>query len=144
MQASGTSNVTAPNGLRESFIVPGAVSNGSGGFVANTKQVTPQQYWRGIATANNLGISEANIYDASNIRLRNVQLSYSISRKYLANTPIKNAKFGVSCNNVWLIKSHMNGIDPESVYATSGNATGFENAGLPTMRTFLINLALGF
>jgi TonB-linked SusC/RagA family outer membrane protein len=144
MQASGTSNVTAPNGLRESFIVPGAVSNGSGGFVANTKQVTPQQYWRGVATANNLGISEANIYDASNIRLRNVQLSYSISRKYLANTPIKNAKFGVSCNNVWLIKSHMNGIDPESVYATSGNATGFENAGLPTMRTFLINLALGF
>lgn len=144
MQASGTSNVTAPNGLRESFIVPGAISNGSGGFVANTKQVTPQQYWRGIATANNLGISEANIYDASNIRLRNVQLSYSISRKYLANTPIKNAKFGVSCNNVWLIKSHMNGIDPESVYATSGNATGFENAGLPTMRTFLINLALGF
>lgn len=144
MQASGTSNVTAPNGLRESFIVPGAVSNGSGGFVANTKQVTPQQYWRGVATANNLGISEANIYDASNVRLRNVQLSYSISRKYLANTPIKNAKFGVSCNNVWLIKSHMNGIDPESVYATSGNATGFENAGLPTMRTFLINLALGF
>ncbi|NQV75320.1 MAG: SusC/RagA family TonB-linked outer membrane protein [Bacteroidetes bacterium] len=144
MQASGTSNVTAPNGLRESFIVPGAVSNGSGGFVTNTKQVTPQQYWRGVATANNLGISEANIYDASNIRLRNVQLSYSISRKYLANTPIKNAKFGVSCNNVWLIKSHMNGIDPESVYATSGNATGFENAGLPTMRTFLINLALGF
>jgi hypothetical protein len=144
MQASGTSNVTAPNGLRESFIVPGAVSNGSGGFVANTKQVTPQQYWRGVATANNLGISEANIYDASNVRLRNVQLSYSISRKHLANTPIKNAKFGVSCNNVWLIKSHMNGIDPESVYATSGNATGFENAGLPTMRTFLINLALGF
>ena len=144
MQASGTSNVTAPNGLRESFIVPGAVSNGSGGFIANTKQVTPQQYWRGVATANNLGISEANIYDASNVRLRNVQLSYSISRKHLANTPIKNAKFGVSCNNVWLIKSHMNGIDPESVYATSGNATGFENAGLPTMRTFLINLALGF
>jgi hypothetical protein len=144
MQARGTSNVTAPNGLRESFVVPGVISNGSGGYVANTKQVTPQQYWLGVATANNLGISEANIYDASNVRLRNVQLSYAFSPKFLANKPIKNAKIGVSCNNVWLIKSHMNGIDPESVYATSGNATGFENAGLPTMRTFLINLALGF
>ncbi|SFH38687.1 SusC/RagA family TonB-linked outer membrane protein [Pedobacter insulae] len=144
MQASGTAAVTAPNGSRDSFVVPGAVSNGSGGYVANTKQVTPQQYWLGVATANNLGITEANIYDASNVRLRNVQLSYTFSRKLLANTPIKNAKFGVSCNNVWLIKSHMNGIDPESVYATNSNATGFENAGLPTMRTFLINLALGF
>jgi TonB-linked SusC/RagA family outer membrane protein len=144
MQANGTSNVTAPNGLRSSFVVPGVVSNGSGSYVANTKTVTPQEYWLAVATANNLGITEANMYDASNIRLRNVQLSYSLSRKFLANTPIKNAKFGVSCNNVWLIKSHMNGIDPESVYATNSNATGFENAGLPTMRTFLINLALGF
>ncbi len=144
MQASGTAAVTAPNGARNSFVVPGVVSNGSGGYVANTKQVTPQQYWVGVATANNLGITEANIYDASNVRLRNVQLSYIFSRKFLASTPVKNAKFGVSCNNVWLIKSHMNGIDPESVYATNSNATGFENAGLPTMRTFLINLALGF
>jgi hypothetical protein len=144
MQANGTSNVTAPNGLRSSFVVPGVVSNGSGSYIANTKTVTPQEYWLAVATANNLGITEANLYDASNVRLRNVQLSYSLSRKVLAKTPVKSAKFGVSCNNVWLIKSHMNGIDPESVYATNSNATGFENAGLPTMRTFLINLALGF
>jgi TonB-linked SusC/RagA family outer membrane protein len=144
MQANGTSNVTAPNGLRSSFVVPGVVSNGSGSYIANTKTVTPQEYWLAVATANNLGITEANMYDASNVRLRNVQLSYSLSRKVLAKTPVKSAKFGVSCNNVWLIKSHMNGIDPESVYATNSNATGFENAGLPTMRTFLINLALGF
>lgn len=144
LQASGTGKVTAPNGLRESFVPQGVVSNGSGGYVPNTKTVTPQEYWLAVATANNLGVTEANMYDASNIRLRNVQLSYAIPRKLLANSPIKNAKFGVSANNVWLIKSHMNGIDPESVYATNSNATGFENAGLPTMRTFLINLALGF
>lgn len=144
LQASGSAAVTAPNGARDNFVVAGVVSNGSGGFVNNTKAVTPQQYWLAVATANNLGITEANIYDASNIRLRNVQLSYSLSPKLLAKTPIKNAKFGVSCNNVWLIKSHMNGIDPESVYATNSNATGFENAGLPTMRNFLINLSLGF
>jgi TonB-linked SusC/RagA family outer membrane protein len=144
MQASGTAAVTAPNGSRDNFVVPGVVSNGSGGFVANSKSVSPQQYWLAVATANNLGVTEANIYDASNVRLRNVQLSYTLPRKFMSKTPVKNAKFGVSCNNVWLIKSHMNGIDPESVYATSGNATGFENAGLPTMRTFLINLTLGF
>ncbi len=144
MQAAGTAAVTAPNGLRENFVVPGVVSNGAGGYVANTKAVSQQEYWLAVATANNLGISEANIYDATNIRLRNVQLSYSLPRKLLANSPVKSAKIGVSANNVWMIKSHMRGIDPESVYATNSNATGFENAGLPTMRTFLINLGLGF
>lgn len=144
LQASGTGAVTAPGGKRDPFVAQGVVSNGSGGYTVNTKTITPQDYWLAVATANNLGVTEANIYDASNVRLRNVQLSYTLSPKLLAKSAIKNAKFGVSANNVWMIKSHMGGIDPESVYATNSNATGFENAGLPTMRTFLINLALGF
>ena len=43
-----------------------------------------------------------------------------------------------------MIKSHLNGIDPESVYATSTNATGFENLAAPTSRTYLFNVTLGF
>jgi hypothetical protein len=43
-----------------------------------------------------------------------------------------------------MIKSHMNGLDPESVFATGSNATGFENGAAPTTRTFLVNLALSF
>ena len=144
MQANGTAAVTAPNGARESFIPEGVISDGSGGFAKSTKSVTPQLYWQAVATANNLGITEANIYDASSVRIRNVQLSYDLPRNFLSKTPVQRAKVGVSCNNVWLIKSHMRGIDPESVYATNTNATGFENAGLPTTRTFLINLTLGF
>lgn len=144
MQAAGTAAITAPGGARESFVAQGVQANGTGGYITNTKSVTPQLYYRGIATANNLGISEANIYDATNVRLRNVQLSYSFPRKWLGSSPVKSAKVGVSANNVWMIKSHMRGIDPESVYATNSNATGFENAGLPTMRTILFNLGLGF
>ncbi len=144
MQASGTAAVTAPNGARENLVADGVVSDGSGGYTKNTKAVSPQLYWRAIATANNLGITEANLYDASSVRLRNVQLSYDLPLGFLSKTPIQRAKIGVSCNNVWLIKSHMNGIDPESVYATNTNATGFENAGLPTTRTFLFNLSLSF
>ncbi len=144
MQANGTAAVTAPGGARDNFVVDGVVSNGSGGFTKNSIAVSPQAYWRAVATANNLGITEANLYDASNVRLRNVQLSYDLPRGFLSKTPIQRAKVGISCNNAWLIKSHVNGIDPESVYATNTNATGFENAGLPTTRTFLVNLTLSF
>ena len=90
------------------------------------------------------GISEAYIYDATNIRLRNVSLTYSFPSSLLKKTPIQRLKLGVSVNNVWMIKSNLNGIDPESVYATSTNATGMENASAPTSRTYLFNVTLGF
>ncbi|MDR6784645.1 TonB-linked SusC/RagA family outer membrane protein [Pedobacter africanus] len=145
MQKNGTAAVTVVGGERENITVKGAVLNPvTNKYEANTTSVTPQRYWRSVAGQGNLGISEANLYDASNIRLRNVNLSYNFSPKFLANTPVQRAKIGVSCNNVWLITSHLNGIDPESVFATSDNATGFESASAPTTRTFTFNLTLGF
>lgn len=143
MQASGNSSLTVVNGLRDNIVVNGVVTSGSG-YTQNTKTVTPQLYWDRVAGSGNLGITEANIYDASNIRLRNVQLNYDFPSSFLAKTFIQKAKIGVSCNNVWMIKSHMNGLDPESVFATGTNAVGFENGGAPTTRTFLVNLALSF
>ncbi|SEA75366.1 SusC/RagA family TonB-linked outer membrane protein [Pedobacter hartonius] len=145
MQENGTANNTVVNGLRDNMVAAGAVLNtASNTYEANTHAVSPQQYWSAVAGVGNLGITEANLYDATNIRLRNVNLSYNISPKLLAKTFVQRAKIGVSCNNVWLITSHLNGIDPESVFATGGNAVGFENSSPPTTRTFSFNLTLGF
>lgn len=144
LQGNGSSSVTVKDGDRKDFVVAGVVPDGSGGYKANTVATTPQLYWQAISQTGNLGISEANLYDATNIRLRNVQLSYDIPKSFLGKNFIQRAKVGVSCNNVWMIKSNMNGLDPESVFATGTNATGFENASPPTNRTFLINLSLSF
>lgn len=145
MQRSGTAAVTAVNGSRDTMIVNGVILNSTTSkYEKNTMAVSSQRYWSAVAGADNLGITEANLYDASNVRLRNIQLSYTLSRKLLSNTPIQRIVVGVSCNNVWLIQSHMHGIDPESVFSTSTNATGFENGSAPTSRTFLVNLTVGF
>ncbi|WP_316816427.1 SusC/RagA family TonB-linked outer membrane protein [Pedobacter nyackensis] len=143
MRANGTAAATAPNGLRENMTVQGVVLNGTG-YVLNTKSVSPERYYTWIAAYGNVGVGEANIYDATNIRLRNVQLSYDLPTKFLSKTPIQRAKIGLSCNNAWLITGDMDGIDPESVYSTNTTATGFENGSAPTSRTFLFNLTLGF
>jgi TonB-linked SusC/RagA family outer membrane protein len=143
MQASGTSSMTVVDGLRNDILTDGVVVNGTS-YVPNTKAANAQLYWERVAGTGNMGITEANIYDASNIRLRNVQLNYDFPAKFLTKNTIQKAKIGVSCNNVWMIKSHMNGLDPESVFATGTNAVGFENGGAPTTRTFLVNLALSF
>lgn len=142
MEASGTSSLTVVNGDRANMVVPGVIPNGTG-YVPNTKEVNPQLYWQAVTTGNQ-GITEANLYDASNIRVRNVQLSYDLSKNFLSGIGIQRARVGVSANNLWLIKSHMNGLDPESVYATGSNATGYESGSAPTTRTFLLNLTIGF
>lgn len=144
LQQSGVAAVTAPGGERANFVVDGVVAKAGGGYEANTKETTQQRYWSAVAGVGNLGITEANVYDATNIRLRNVQLSYELPKKILGGTPIQRARIGVSCNNVWLITSHLNGVDPESVFATGGNAVGFEYYAPPTTRTFLFNLMLSF
>lgn len=144
MQFAGTSSVTVVNGERPDMVVGGVIADGSS-FKANTTSVTAQQYWERVsAGSGNMGIVEANVYDATNIRLRTIQLNYSLPTKVLAKLPLTRAKFGVSANNVWLIKSNLNGVDPESVFATGTNAVGFENAAPPTSRTILFNVTLGF
>jgi TonB-linked SusC/RagA family outer membrane protein len=145
MQQNGTSALTAPNGSRDNFVVDGVIlDQATNQYTPNSTPVTQQLYWNAVAGVGNMGITEANLYDASNIRLRNVTLSYNLPAKFLAKTPVQRAKIGFSVNNVWLISSHLHGIDPESVFATGSNATGFENGGAPTNRSYLFNLTVGF
>lgn len=144
LQENGVAEVTAPGGQRADFVVNGVVAKPGGGYENNTKAISPQRYWEAVSGVANLGITEANIYDATNIRLRNVQLSYDLPKSMLGKTPFQRARIGVSCNNVWLITSHLNGQDPESVFATGNNAVGFEYFAPPTTRTFLFNLSLSF
>lgn len=144
MQVMGTAAATAPGGERPGVVVEGVIENGEGSFSPNTVEITQQQYWAILAGTGNLGINEANIYDATNIRLRYVALNYEIPRRFLANSPLQSVRLGATINNVWLISSHMNGVDPESVFATGTNALGFENAAPPTSRTFLFNLSVSF
>ncbi|NBA86934.1 SusC/RagA family TonB-linked outer membrane protein [Emticicia sp. CRIBPO] len=143
LQSAGTAAVTAPGGARPDFVLGGVVLANDGKLASNSKSITQQQYWSSVSTLNNLGVGEAYIYDATNIRLRNVMLSYELPKKLLGKG-LQKGKISASCNNVWMIKSHLNGIDPESVFATGSNAVGFENGAFPTMRSFLVSLTLGF
>lgn len=145
MERNGTAAITVNNGSRDSMLVKGVVLDpNSDQYVPNTNRISTQQYWGAVAGSGNTGITETNLYDATNVRIRNVQLSYNFPRTMLNKSFIQKATLSVSCNNVWLITSHMHGLDPESVFATGTPAVGFENGSAPTSRTFYINLSLGF
>lgn len=112
MQASGTAAVTAINGERPDMTLDAVFVDDNGAYQPNASSITTQQYWETVTgSTGNLGIGEANIYSATNVRLRNLSLNYAFNKQMLAKTPFQQVKLGVSCNNVWMIKSHLNGVD---------------------------------
>lgn len=144
MELAGTAACTAPDGKREKMVLDGVIATDNG-YVVNTNEIEPEKYWAAIAgSTGNLGIGEANLYDATNIRLRNLSLGYKFPAKMLRNTCFQSIKAGFTVTNVCMLYSKMGGLDPESVFATSTNATGFEYSGLPTTRNYIFNVSLGF
>ena len=143
LNASGLSAETVVNGKRENMVVDGVILQDDGSYVVNTKEVTPQRYWTALGQGN-IGIAEANIYDATNVRLRTLSLGYTLPKKWLAKTPLQRVKVGFTANNLWMIYTGVPGIDPESVSGTGTNATGLELAVPPTSRSFTFNVSVGF
>lgn len=145
LQAIGKAAVTAPGGERPDLVVPGVIRDEDGNLEPNTVSVSQQEYWNHITTASgNLGISEFNLYDASHLRIRQIAIGYNIPSNWVDGTFIQRARASLSMNNVYMIRHHLNGVDPESVFATGTNAVGFENMSPPTMRNIMLNLTIGF
>ena len=70
-----------------------------------------QDYWQHVANSSN---NEGNIYNASFVKLREVQLSYSFPRKWFKSFFVKSLDLGFEARNLWIIKDHVPHIDPEA------------------------------
>ena len=119
---------------REGMVVPGVTADGS----QNTKQITGQEYWSSLG-----GITEAFMYDATNIRLRELSFGYSFPRSILNKTPFTKLSLSFVARNLFMIHSKTKGFDPEAAY-TSGNAQGIEFGSMPTMRSLGFNINVAF
>ena len=144
MENAGTAAWTLEG--REKMIVDGVQKDGDN-YKVNTTETTGEKYWQQISgrAGGNLGISEENLYDATNVRLRNISIAYNLPKSILRGQNIfQSVKVGFSCTNVLMIYSKMRGLDPESIFATSTNAIGFEYGAAPTSRAYVFNVSFGF
>lgn len=121
---------------REGMVVPGVLADGT----PNTKSVTAQTYWQGLVSKN---IAEAFMYDATNIRLRELSIGYNMPKRILAKTPFTAIGVSFVARNLWMVYSKTKGFDPEAGYS-NGNVQGFEFASMPTMRSLGFNVRVGF
>ena len=106
-----------------------------GAGTPNTTAVYPQTYWGGLAGR----IAEEFVFDASYIKLRELQLRFRVPNSWLQRSPIQLAQVSLVGRNLWLIHSKVPNIDPESTYNNT-NAQGLEWAGVPQTRSIGFNL----
>tara|TARA_R110002049_G_scaffold155414_1_gene320259 strand:- start:3248 stop:6838 length:3591 start_codon:yes stop_codon:yes gene_type:complete len=91
-------------------------------------------------------ISEAQLFDATYVKLRELRLGFAFPDKAFGNM-IKDVRLSLVGRNLflWTPKSNVH-FDPEVAVATSGGGLipGFENMSLPSTKSFGVNLSLKF
>lgn len=90
------------------------------------------------------GVTEYYMYDATNIRLRELALSYSLPKKWIELTKVlQSAQVSFVGRNLFFFYKKTP-FDPELVLSTGNDNQGIEVYGLPTTRTLGFNIKCDF
>ena len=118
----------------------------------NTTAVTAEAFWGQIGGRNSPA-GEAFVEDASNIRMREMTLGYSLPSSVLQNSPFRSVKLSLVGRNLFFISNKAT-VDPEVVTGAVNNpstdtneearADGFSSFAPPATRSYGLNLKLGF
>jgi len=118
------------------IILDGVLADGT----PNTKRVS----------AVNFGIygyrrnaAKAFVYDASFIKLREVNLSYTLPKSCCNNGMMKGATIGIYARNLAILYKNLPYADPEETLS-SGNIQGFQVGTYPVTRVVGVNLTVKF
>ena len=114
----------------------------NGQLVPNDVKITARE-WHTAWTAGR-AIAEGVMYDASFVKLRELQIGFNFPAQVLRKTPFKAATLSLVGRNlaVWSNVPH---VDPEVMSYSGGTALpGIEYMSIPSSRSFGVNLSLKF
>ncbi|KAA6323910.1 TonB-dependent receptor SusC, partial [termite gut metagenome] len=131
----GNLDLTLP-GREGGIPVPGSVKQDG---TANSKNADAQAYWIRLNS-----ITEAYMYDATNARLRELSIGYTLPRTLLAKTPFTSLKANLVARNLFMIYSKTEGFDPEAGFSNGSRVQGYEFGSMPTMRSIGFNINVAF
>jgi TonB-linked SusC/RagA family outer membrane protein len=132
----GVDKRTVENGVRENGVKVSGVDQNGNPYSAT---VNAQTYYQGIWNT----ITDQFITDADFIKLRQVIIGYTLPKSMLQKMPVQSVGISFVARNLLLLYNTARNIDPESSYS-NGNAQGLENFGLPTARSYGLNLLVKF
>jgi TonB-linked SusC/RagA family outer membrane protein len=83
------------------------------------------------------------VYDASYVKLREMTLSYNLTKEVLENLPFTGIKLSATGRNLWIIDKDLPYADPESGFS-AGNVQGFQIGAYPSTKEYGLNVQLQF
>lgn len=89
-------------------------------------------------------VATDQILDASNVKLREVTLTFDFPQKMLKNTFIQDASISAVGRNLFFFYNAAGDIDPESGYNSGPTGAALEHSSLPSTRSFGANLKIKF
>lgn len=123
-----------------SLILPGVKRDGT----PNDIQITASNYF---FDGYHVGADEANVFDGSSVRLRELSFGYDLPRSVVSRTPFKRASLAISGTNLWFralnFPPNMN-YDVDVLGLGVGNGLGFDFVTGPSSRRFGGTLTLAF
>ncbi len=124
---------------RDSYIFPGVTATGT----ANTVATTAEKYWKKVG-GRNTPVGEVWTYDATNIRMREVSLSYALPNNLLKKSPFQAASVSLVGRNLFFLLNKAEGFDPELTSGAQNTTVGLESFSMPSTRQVGLNLNLSF
>ncbi len=146
MAGAGVSDITLA-GRTEGFVVDGVVvtRDEDGNIVSttpNTTSILAEDYWSVVAQRGPAS-AEDFVFDATNIRLRELVLGYSVPGKLLTNGPFSGVSISLVGRNLFFFTNKAKYFDPEQSVSV-GNLQGIESYNIPSTRDYGFNVKLNF
>lgn len=144
---SGITEATVQGNIRQLGILPDAVTEdgepyyGVGGTAENPTAAAgaPSNVFQTL-----FGNHEAHLYDATYIKLREANLSYTLPREWFAGYAVQALTASVYGRNLATLLKYTPNFDPTSVTRGSSNLQGIEAGQLPPRRTIGFRLQFSF
>ncbi|MCB8998514.1 MAG: SusC/RagA family TonB-linked outer membrane protein [Bacteroidales bacterium] len=111
----------------------------NGNKIPNNIEITTNNYFfRGFPAA------EADVYDATILRFRELVVGYSLPEKWTSSLKIKDVNISLIGRNLWFYAPNVPHIDPETSGYEAGNRQGIDYYYIPNARKYAVSLRLKF
>jgi TonB-linked SusC/RagA family outer membrane protein len=142
------------------FIIPGfygdpttalPILDGAGNKIPNSTQITMNNLYFSPTTNSNTfainSVDEADVYDGTVYRLRELSLTYDVPKKFLEKTFIGSLSISAIGNNLWYFAPNVpkyTNFDPDVNSYGSSNLQGIETQSAPSSKRYGMKVNITF
>jgi len=109
----------------------------------NDTAIDAETFWRNVG-GRNAPVGEVFSEDATNTRLRQMTLGYTLPQSIVGSLPVSSVNFSLVGRNLFFLYRASSNLDPDLLVGTGAAAEGFESFTPPTTRQFGFNLQIQY